>query len=188
MWCCKWSRLLPWNFYETFISKLLKLFWWNNNHETHHNIQQNALRYGSIRLCCDITDVNNTENSSQECWQHDLRLQQSYPSQSYPVVTLLCVEQDWRRVLFLTEQKISRSKNNTVIPRYWTGSNIYLQVEIKSGVRLECSIEMNKGNLFLWKHEGSLQCTWNIFSDKRDQFHKLSGLSAIVKIWILVAH
>ena len=28
----------------------------------------------SIRLCCDVTDVNNTENSSQERWQHDLWL------------------------------------------------------------------------------------------------------------------
>ena len=42
------------------------------------------------------------------------------------------------------------SKNNTVIRRYCTGRNMYLQVERKSGVRLECSIEMNKGNfLFL---------------------------------------
>ena len=30
-------------------------------HETHHKIQQNALRYRGIRLCCDVTDVNNTE-------------------------------------------------------------------------------------------------------------------------------
>ena len=70
MWCCKWSRQLPWNFYVTFISKLLNRVWWNKNHETH----QNALRYRGIRLCCDVTDVNNTENCSQERWQHDLRL------------------------------------------------------------------------------------------------------------------
>ena len=63
--------------------------------------------------------------------------------------TLLCVEQDRRGVLFLTEQEISRSKNNTVIRQYCTGSHMYLQVERKSGVRLECSIEMNKGNYLL---------------------------------------
>ena len=51
---------------------------------------------------------------------------------------------------FIFKQEISGSKNNTVIRRYCTGSNMYLPVERKSGVRLECSIEMNKGNyLFL---------------------------------------
>ena len=54
--------------------------------------------------------------------------------------------QDGRRVLFLMEQEISGSKNNMLIRWYCTGSNMYLQVERKSGVRLECSIEMNKGN------------------------------------------
>ena len=38
------------------------------------------------------------------------------------------------------------SKNNTVIRQCCTGHNMYLQVERKSGVKLECSIEMNKRN------------------------------------------
>ena len=38
---------------------------------------------------------------------------------------LLCVEQAGRNVLFLTERKISGSKNNTVIQRYSTASNMY---------------------------------------------------------------
>ena len=62
--------------------------------------------------------------------------------------TLLCVEQDGR-VLFLTEQEFSRSKDNTVIRQYYRGSNMYLQVERTRGVILECSIEKNKGNYLL---------------------------------------
>ena len=50
--------------------------------------------------------------------------------------TLPCVEQDRRRVLFLTGQEISRSKNNTVIPQYCTGSNMYLQVERKKWCKI----------------------------------------------------
>ena len=56
------------------------------------------------------------------------------------------MEQDRKKVLFLMEQDNSGSKNNTAIRWYCTGSNIYFQVERKSGVRLECSIEMNNGN------------------------------------------
>ena len=49
-------------------------------------MQQNALRYRGIRLCCDVTDVNNTENSSQDRWQHDLRLTRSLPQPELPGV------------------------------------------------------------------------------------------------------
>ena len=49
-------------------------------------MQQNALQYRGNRLCCDVTDVNNTENSSQERWQDDLRLTRSYSGQSCPVL------------------------------------------------------------------------------------------------------
>ena len=42
-------------------------------------MQQNALRYRGIRLRCDVTDVNYTENSSQVRWQQDLRLTRCYP-------------------------------------------------------------------------------------------------------------
>ena len=44
------------------------------------------------------------------------------------------------------EQEISGSKNNMVILRCCTGSNMYLQVERKKWCKIECSIEMNKGN------------------------------------------
>ena len=37
-------------------------------------MDQNALRYRRILLFSDVTDVNNTMNSSQERWQHDLRV------------------------------------------------------------------------------------------------------------------
>ena len=49
-------------------------------------MHQNTLRYQGICLCCDVADVNNTVNSSQVRWQHDLRLTRSYSSQSYPGV------------------------------------------------------------------------------------------------------
>ena len=39
-------------------------------------MHQNALRYQGIRLYCDVADVNNTVNSSQERWQHDLWMYQ----------------------------------------------------------------------------------------------------------------
>ena len=67
--------------------------------------------------------------------------------------TLLCAEQDRSRVLFLTEQEFSRSKDNTVSRRCCRGSNMYLQVERKSGVRLECSIEMNKENYLFFENK-----------------------------------
>ena len=47
--------------YATFISKLLKRVPSDKNHETHHKMQRNAMRYREIRLLCDVTDVNNTE-------------------------------------------------------------------------------------------------------------------------------
>ena len=71
---------MPWNFYMTLISRLVKRVLMKQKPGNASQMQQNAQRYRGIRLCCDITDVNNTENSSQERWQHDLRLTWSYPS------------------------------------------------------------------------------------------------------------
>ena len=62
------------------------MFWWNKNHETHEKMHQNALRSRGIRLCCDVTDVNNTENSRQSVGNlaRDTRCYAGNASQSNP--------------------------------------------------------------------------------------------------------
>ena len=65
------------------------------------------------------------------CWERNFNIQ-AYNGSEYvcirwsgALVWLLCVEQDRIRVLFLKEQEISGSKNNTVIRLYCTGSNVF---------------------------------------------------------------
>ena len=76
MWCCKGSRLLPWNFDATFFYlNYWNVVSWNKNHETHHNMQLNAMR--SLDICLWLT--SQMKNNTELALATRLRRTRSYP-------------------------------------------------------------------------------------------------------------